>query len=205
MGCRKRSSCKHGGYNLKISLSPQPLLVQEELLNADVLYPVVILPGLDIIFYDDYLSERVVYAAQGVRFLCAFFRVVYGQCGLYVKALVTPVRHKIHLKVIAPAFAGLVLGILFHDPDVNVKTADFQLVENDVLHYVILFLLAEIQAGIPQADIHKVVFQGRADVLFSLYVIADRTVYQKGILEIIQVQAYRVCGYRPVLYAGKGI
>lgn len=101
MGCRKRNSCKHGGYNLKISLLPQPRLVQEELLHADVLYPVVILPGFNIVFYDDNLPEGIVYAAQGVRFLCAFFRVVYGQGRLDVKALVAPVRHKVHLKVIA--------------------------------------------------------------------------------------------------------
>ena len=101
MGCRKRLVYKHGDYNLKISPLPQPPLVQEELLRADVLYPVVILSGLDIVFYDDYLPEGVVYAAQGVRFLCAFFRVVYGQCGLDVKALVAPVCHKVHLKVIA--------------------------------------------------------------------------------------------------------
>ena len=48
------------------------------------------MPGFDIAFYDDYLPEGVVYAAQGVRFLCAFFRVVNGQCELDVKALVTP-------------------------------------------------------------------------------------------------------------------
>lgn len=90
MGCWKRISFKHGDYNLKISPLPQPPLIQEELLNADILYPVVILPGFDIVFYDDYLSEGVVYTAQGVRFLRAFFRVIYGQCGLDVKALVTP-------------------------------------------------------------------------------------------------------------------
>ena len=50
------------------------------------------MPGLDIAFYDDYIPEGVVYAAQGVRFLCAFFRVVNGQGGLDVKALVAPVK-----------------------------------------------------------------------------------------------------------------
>ena len=55
------------------------------------------------------------------------------------KEISDSVRHKVNLKVIELASAELVLGILFHDPDVNVKSADFQLVENDVLHYVIFF------------------------------------------------------------------
>ena len=69
-----------------ISPLPRILLIQQKLFYADILYSAVILPRFNIVFYNHYFSKGVVYTAQGVRFLSTFFRIIYGQCGLYTKA-----------------------------------------------------------------------------------------------------------------------
>lgn len=78
------------------------------------------------------------------------------------------VKNSLMLSVVMPCSSRL------NAADVDRKSASAQLVEDHVLHQVIIFYLPESEHGVAHADVAEIIFLRRADVLLPLDVEARR-------------------------------
>ena len=163
------------------------------------------MPRDDIVFYHDDLLERVVNEPIGADFLKALFFLADREGRLKIVFPASVSGGEIDFEIAFFALPGRVFVIPFHDPDVDIEPAAAKLVVEDVLHDMVFLGLPEVQAGILQADVCEIVFAGRADVLPSLDVVADRLAYQEGVGQVIEVLCYRIVGHLDPLFRSEGI
>ena len=83
--------------------------------------------------------------------------------------------------------AFIVLPMVGHDPHVNAEATGYELVVEDVLHDVILFLLTEVKACIAKTDIGIVVFERCADVGTPFDIVSLGFAEKVGVDEVIEV------------------
>ena len=74
-----------------------------------------------------------------------------------------------------------------HQSHIHIVSSDFQFVENDILHRMVILQLAKIQPCVSQADIREIIFQWSVDIFFPFYIVSLCLIDQKRITEIIQI------------------
>ena len=84
--------------------------------------------------------------------------------------------------------------VAIDNADVNGAFTDHQLIENDVLHDVRHFLLAEANAGISQSNVLTVVFVGIVKIALALNIPAFTLGKQKRICQMIHIGFHCVQG-----------
>ena len=77
---------------------------------------------------------------------------------------------------------------------VNGVSSQTQLIINDVFHNMRIFLLPERKSCISKSQIHKIVFCGRINIFFSVYIISNCPFYQKCVFQIIKITWNSICG-----------
>ena len=70
---------------------------------------------------------------------------------------------------------------------IHIEAPYLQFIEDDILHSMSFFQLTEIETGIAQPQIGKVIFDWRVDILLTLNIISDSTVDQEGITKIVDI------------------
>ena len=136
---------------------------------------------------DDNALEEIPGQHQGTLFLLHLGLIRNGVSRLDIVAFGAFVANKVNLQLFTDAVALFVGIILYDDAHIYIEAADFQLIEDDVFHAVGFFQLSEIQTGISQSHVGEVVFYQGVNVFFAFHIIADGTVDQEGITEIINI------------------
>ena len=105
------------------------------------------------------------------------------------------VDDKVDFRVDAKGFPTLVLGEELHNPDIRLEPTGAELVEDDVLHDVGFFLLAEIEPTIPQPNIGAVIFARIFEIPFPLHIVTERFREKEGIHRPAKIGSDRVVRY----------
>jgi hypothetical protein len=159
--------------------------IQKEVLDSDILNPVFVPPGLDVVFNDHNLFEGIRDTQQRRNLLFPFVRVVNGECRLDIITFISPVDHKIYILLFACIFPVGISDILFDNADIHVITPADQIVVKDIFHEMRLFQLPESKPRISQADIRIIVFDGSLDILPSLHIVPLRSLKQTAVYEFV--------------------
>ena len=162
-------------------LKLQTICVQKEILHSHDDKSFIISPWFFASIYNNNLFERVRDITQRIEFLSLFFFRSHVISNLDIVSLVPLIHHKVNLQLPANTLAIFILIKDIHDTHINIVATNQQLVINNVLHDMSRLLLSEIQTGIPQPQISKVIFQICADILSSLNVVSIGLGNQKGI------------------------
>ena len=172
------------GYCLLFALALADLdkrVIKQEVDDADIENAVVIIPTLANVMTHDNLRERI--AGQRKRLIlgdCLFLsskRIGRLNVGLFAAGGCNKVdfprnRHN--------SSFGIFL-IAIDNADVNGAFTDHQLIENDVLHDMRHFLLAEADTGISQSNVLTVVFIGIVKIALALDIPAFAFGEEEGI------------------------
>ena len=146
-------------------LKLQTICIQKEILHSHDDKSFIISPRFFAAIYNDNLLERVRDITQRIELLSLFFFRSHVICNLDIVSLVSLIHHKVNLQLLANTLALFILIKDIHDTHINIVATDQQLVINNVLHDMSRLLLSEIQTGISQSQISKVVFQICTDIL----------------------------------------
>lgn len=88
---------------------------------------------------------------------CGFLSLLgiswHNECRLNVITLATLIGDKIHFILFADCLAIFICSLMFNNTYVNTKSTNFEFIVNNILHYVVFFLLSEIENGITNAHI----------------------------------------------------
>ena len=156
-------------------------IIQQEVDDADIENAVIVIPTLaDVMTHDD-LRERI--AGQRERLIFSDCLFLCPQCvgGLNIGLLTAGGRNEVNFPCDRSDLSFGIFLIAIDDADVNGAFTDHQLIENDVLHDVRHFLLAEADTGIPQSNVLTVVFVGIVKIALALDIPAFAFGEEEGI------------------------
>ena len=143
-------------------------VIQQEVDDADIENAIVIIPALANVMTHDDFRERI--AGQRKR-------LVFGDClflrsqrigRLNVGLLTARGCNEVDFPRNRRDLSFGIFLISVDDTDVNGAFTDHQLIENDVLHDVRHFLLAEADTGISQSNVLTIVFVGIVKIALAL-------------------------------------
>mgnify|MGYP001675784915 CR=1 FL=1 len=176
---------------IKMPSGFQTVLIEQEIIDAHQQHALFIIVRRRRILRDDHTLEKI--ARQHQRALLLLHLCGIGQRvgGLDIVPLRSLVADEINLKLSANAAALFIPVVLHDDADIHIEAANLQFIEDDILHAVRLFQLSEIQPGISQSHVRKVIFQRSVHIFLSLHIIAHGAVDQERITEIINISLDR--------------
>ena len=139
------------------------------------------------IFRDNDLLKEIASQHQRALLLFHLFLIRNRIDRLDIITLGAFIASKINFQPFANSMTFFIGFIQSDNSHIHIKTAYLQLIENDILHSMSSFQLAEIETSIPQPQTSKVIFDRCVDILLTLNIISDNTVNQEGITKIINI------------------
>ena len=155
--------------------------------------------------YNDNLLKRVWDITQRIKLLSLLFFRNHVISNLNLIPLVALIHHKVNLQLLTNTLALFILIEDVHDTHINIVATNQKLVINNVLHDMRRFLLSEIQTGISQSQISKVVFQICTNILSSFNIVSTGFGNQKGICQIVNMVRDGFIGISHLSLTGEGI
>ena len=140
--------------------------------------------------YNDNLLKRIRDITQRIELLSLLFFRGHVVCNLNIISLTALIYYKINLQLLANTLTFFIPVKYFHNTHINIIATDQQLIINNILHDVSRLLLSEIQSGISQSQISKVIFQISANMLSAFNIITASLRNQKRLLPD------NLCGWR---------
>lgn len=165
----------------------QTFRIQQKIKHVHDEHAVVVVMRCGGVFRDDDFLEEVARQEERSLFLLFLLRIRHRERRLDVAAFRAFVADEINLELAAGAVPVRIFKILSDDADIDAPSANLEFVEDDVLHRVRLFNLAEIEACIAQAEIGEIIFRRRVDVPLALDIVADGLVDEERIAEIVDI------------------
>lgn len=159
----------------------QTALIQQEIIDAHNQHPIVIVIRCRYFFRDDDLLEEIDSQHQGAMLLfhlCPIWNRIDRLNIIPLRAFITD---KINFRLFADSITFFIGFIQSDNSHIHIKTAYLQLIEDDIFHKMSFFQLTEIETGIPQPQIVKVISDRCVDILLTLNIISDSTVDQEGL------------------------
>ena len=123
---------------------------------------------------DDDLFERIVHLGQRSLFVLLLALAVHAEGRLDIIAFAALVAYKVNFQLGTLLLSVLVADDYGDNSDVNVETSNQQLIVDDVFHYVGLFILSEIDAGVAQSHVGEIILGWGVDIFLAFDIITHR-------------------------------
>ena len=165
----------------------QTILIQQKIINTHNQHPIIIVIRCRCIFRDDDLLKKITSQHQGALLLFHLC-LIRNQIGrLDIIALASFIANKINFQLLADSVSLLIGFIQSNNAHIHIEAPYLQFIEDDILHSMSFFQLTEIETGVAQSQISKVIFDRCVNILLTLNIISDSTVDQEGITKIINI------------------
>jgi len=122
-------------------------------------------------------------------FLLSLLYIRYGKGRLDITSPVAVICDKVDFQFATLALSFITFIIIFHNSDIHIESISFEFIVDNILHDMVLFLLAEVELGIAQTDIGEIVFKRSIDVSFSLDVVLCRLAQDICLFETSEISS----------------
>lgn len=137
----------------------QTIFIEKKIIDSHSNQTIFINTCFDIIFYNDKFFEGIIDFIEGFLFLLDLFRRRHFESRLDIIFMAAFVGDEVNFQLLSFCFSIRSGFLCLYDAHIYPLTSASTFCINNIFHNVIFFLLPEVQSGVAESYIFKIIFR----------------------------------------------